>query len=77
MGRRRDGRRVRARRQFIGLQRRHPKILFPVRRLLRREPEVVPVAWQAHIFGYFAGLVLVSPAAWLAGADRREAGGAT
>ncbi len=37
----------RARRQFIGLQRRHPKILFPVRRLLRREPEVVPVAWQA------------------------------
>jgi hypothetical protein len=34
-------------RQFIGLQRRHPKILFPVRRLLRREPEVGPVAWQA------------------------------
>jgi hypothetical protein len=37
----------RARRQFIGLQRQHPKILFPVRRLLRREPEVMPVAWQA------------------------------
>jgi hypothetical protein len=37
----------RARRQFVGLQHRHPKILFPVRRLLRREPEVVPVAWQA------------------------------
>ena len=37
----------RARRHFIGLQRQHPKILFPVRRLLRREPEVVPVAWQA------------------------------
>ena len=37
----------RARRRFIGLQRRHPKILFPVRRLLRREPEVAPVAWQA------------------------------
>jgi hypothetical protein len=37
----------RARRQFIGLQQRHPKILFPVRRLLRREPEVAPVAWQA------------------------------
>jgi hypothetical protein len=36
-----------ARRQFIGLQQRHPKILFPVRRLLRREPEVMPVAWQA------------------------------
>src|SRR5215510_13641903 len=28
-----------AKRQFIGLQRRHPKIVFPIRRLLRREPE--------------------------------------
>lgn len=37
----------RARRHFVGLQRQHPKILFPVRRLLRREPEVAPVAWQA------------------------------
>jgi hypothetical protein len=36
----------RARRQFVGLQHRRPKILFPVRRLLRREPEVIPVAWQ-------------------------------
>ena len=35
-----------ARRQFIGLQRRHPRIVFPIRRLLRRDPEVVPVAWQ-------------------------------
>ena len=35
-----------ARRQFIGLQRRHPKLIFPVRRLLRREPEVFAVAWQ-------------------------------
>jgi hypothetical protein len=39
----------RARRQFIGLQRRHPKILFPVRRLLRREPELIAVAWQAML----------------------------
>ena len=39
----------RARRKFIGLQRQHPKILFPVRRLLRREPEVIPVAWQAML----------------------------
>ncbi|HEY1750431.1 MAG TPA: hypothetical protein VGG29_04170 [Caulobacteraceae bacterium] len=39
----------RARRQFIGLQRQHPNILFPVRRLLRREPEVLPVAWQAML----------------------------
>jgi hypothetical protein len=35
-----------ARRRFIGLQRRHPKIVFPIRRLLRRDPEVLPVVWQ-------------------------------
>jgi hypothetical protein len=35
-----------ARRRFIRLQRRHPKIVFPIRRLLRREPEVIPVCWQ-------------------------------
>jgi hypothetical protein len=35
-----------ARRRFIGLQRAHPRILTPVRRLLRREPEIAPVAWQ-------------------------------
>ena len=35
----------------------------------------VPVAWQAHIFGYFAGLVLVSPAAWLAGTDHEVGAG--
>ena len=27
----------------------------------------VPVAWQAHILGYFAGLLLISPVAWAAG----------
>ena len=35
-----------ARRRFIGLQRRHPRWIFPIRRLLRREPEVYPVVWQ-------------------------------
>ncbi len=35
-----------ARRTFIKAQRRHPKIVFPIRRLIRREPEVVPVVWQ-------------------------------
>lgn len=35
-----------ARRRFIGLQRRHPRLIFPIRRLLRREPEVFSVAWQ-------------------------------
>jgi hypothetical protein len=36
----------RARRRFIRLQRRHPRFVFPVRRLIRREPEVFPVLWQ-------------------------------
>jgi hypothetical protein len=35
-----------ARRTFIKAQRRHPKIVFPIRRLIRREPEVIPVVWQ-------------------------------
>jgi hypothetical protein len=39
----------RARRQFVGLQQRHPKVFFPIRRLLRREPEVFPVAWQSAL----------------------------
>jgi len=38
-----------ARRSFIRAQRRHPKIVFPIRRLIRREPEVMPVAWQASL----------------------------
>jgi hypothetical protein len=36
----------RARRQFIILQQRHPRVVFPVRRLIRREPEIFPVLWQ-------------------------------
>jgi hypothetical protein len=35
-----------ARKQFIRVQKRHPNWVFPIRRLLRREPEVFPVAWQ-------------------------------
>jgi len=35
-----------ARREFVRLQHRHPNFVFPFRRLLRREPEVFPVAWQ-------------------------------
>jgi hypothetical protein len=38
-----------ARRLFIGLQRRHPRIVFPIRRLLRRKPEVIPVLWQQFL----------------------------
>jgi hypothetical protein len=35
-----------ARRKFVQLQKKHPGWLFPLRRLLRREPEILPVAWQ-------------------------------
>lgn len=35
-----------ARRRFVEMQRAHPKVVFPMRRLLRREPEVVLVFWQ-------------------------------
>jgi hypothetical protein len=35
-----------AKRQFIQMQRRHPRFIHPVRRLIRREPEVFPVLWQ-------------------------------
>ena len=35
-----------ARRQFISLQHRHPRFVFPGRRLIRREPEIFPVLWQ-------------------------------
>jgi hypothetical protein len=35
-----------ARRRFIHLQHRHPRIVYPVRRLIRRDPEIFPVLWQ-------------------------------
>ncbi len=38
-----------ARRQFVKIQRAHPKMIFPIRRLLRREPEVFPVFWQQFL----------------------------
>jgi hypothetical protein len=57
-----------ARRRFIGLQRRHPKIVFPIRRLLRREPEFVPVAWQQML--RFEKAVL--PRRWRAAAGLRR-----
>lgn len=38
-----------AKRQFVRFQRAHPKTLFPIRRLLRREPEVFPVFWQGML----------------------------
>jgi len=38
-----------ARRRFVEIQKAHPKVVFPVRRLLRREPEVVLVFWQVYL----------------------------
>lgn len=35
-----------ARRRFVRLQKAHPRWVFPLRRLLRRDPEILPVAWQ-------------------------------
>jgi predicted membrane chloride channel (bestrophin family) len=35
-----------ARRQFVRFQKAHPKMVSPVRRLLRREPEILQVVWQ-------------------------------
>ena len=58
-----------ARRQFIVLQQRHPRMVFPVRRLIRREPEVFPVLWQQVL----RVERLVVPARWRrAGAWRRR-----
>jgi Putative transmembrane protein (PGPGW) len=38
-----------ARRQFVRLQRAHPKVLSPIRRLLRREPEFVAFFYQQSL----------------------------
>ncbi len=35
-----------AKRAFVKLQYKHPRFVFPLRRLLRRDPEVMPVVWQ-------------------------------
>lgn len=38
-----------ARRHFVRIQRAHPNMVFPIRRLMRREPEVVLVFWQQYL----------------------------
>lgn len=38
-----------AKRWFIRAQRRWPKVLFPMRRLLRKEPEIASVFWQQYL----------------------------
>lgn len=39
----------RAKRQFLRMQRAHPKMVFPIRRLMRRDPEIIPVMWQQYL----------------------------
>jgi hypothetical protein len=39
----------RAKREFVRLQNRHPKFVRPLRRLLRRDPEIIPFAWQQSL----------------------------
>lgn len=38
-----------ARRSFVRFSRAHPKTMSPIRRLLRREPEVFAVFWQQFL----------------------------
>ena len=38
-----------AKRQFVRMQRAHPKMVFPIRRLMRREPEIIQVFWQQYL----------------------------
>ena len=38
-----------AKRTFIRAQKRWPKVLFPVRKLLRKEPEIASVFWQQYL----------------------------
>ena len=40
-----------ARRTFVRFQHAHPKMVFPIRRLLRRDPEILLVAWQQALYG--------------------------
>ena len=43
-----------------GLQRRHPRVVFPLRRLIRRDPEIFPVLWQQAL----RIEKLIVPASW-------------
>ena len=38
-----------AKRQFLRIQHAHPNVVFPIRRLMRREPEIVQVFWQQYL----------------------------
>lgn len=38
-----------AKRRFLRMQYAHPKMVFPIRRLMRRDPEIIPVMWQQYL----------------------------
>lgn len=38
-----------AKRQFVRMQQAHPNMVFPIRRLMRRDPEIIPVFWQQYL----------------------------
>jgi hypothetical protein len=38
-----------ARRRFVRFQKAHPNMAFPIRRLMRREPEIIQVVWQQYL----------------------------
>jgi hypothetical protein len=38
-----------AKRHFVRIQKAHPKMVFPIRRLMRREPEILQVFWQQYL----------------------------
>ena len=59
-----------ARRRFVAIQRAHPKMVFPLRRLLRREPEVVAVVWQQAL--RVERLILRTPRVRFLGRTRRS-----
>jgi Flp pilus assembly protein TadB len=35
-----------ARRQFVRLHQAHPRMLYPIRRLLRRDPHILQMSWR-------------------------------
>ena len=38
-----------AKRHFLRMQYAHPKMVFPIRRLMRRDPEIIQVFWQQYL----------------------------
>jgi hypothetical protein len=38
-----------AKRRFVRIQHAHPNMVYPIRRLMRREPEIVLVFWQQYL----------------------------